>query len=172
MGCPIFRVLCERWVGLCSPGRPPHFAGPWGFFLAGALSFAFCAKGGSGPFSPTRARAYNCHPEEVGPHVFMRTNNEPGPPAGAAFAPVGVGRGICFCFFGCPTRRSCVWVFVFCLPRVPHPSVLRVRFFSRFYDEHPNSLLLLIYASPEGYPTKYVIGRRKKLRFMHPISQR
>jgi hypothetical protein len=32
-GCPILRVLCEGWVGLCSPGRPPHFAGPWGFFL-------------------------------------------------------------------------------------------------------------------------------------------
>jgi hypothetical protein len=26
--------------------------------------------------------------------------------------------------------------------------------------------------SPEGYPTKYVIGSREKLRFMHPISQR
>ena len=56
----------------------------------------------------------------------MRMNDEPGSPAGAAFAPVGVGRGICFCLFGCPTRRSCVWVLVLCLPlscmRVPHPS--------------------------------------------------
>ena len=33
-GCPILRVLCEGWVGLCSSGRPPHFAGPWGFSCA------------------------------------------------------------------------------------------------------------------------------------------
>jgi hypothetical protein len=135
-----------------SPNTPPHpraerfgQSSRGGSWVAGAPSFAFCAKGGSvlcsrvphpsflrvrffssGPCSPPHARTHICHPEEVRPQVFMWMNDEPGSPAGAAFTPVAAGRGICFCFFGCPTRRSCVWVLVFCLPlscmRVPHPS--------------------------------------------------
>jgi len=62
-----------------------------------------------------------------------RANDEPGSSRARValarcekVAPVGVRRGICLCFFRCPTRRSCVWVLVFCLPlcrmRAPHPS--------------------------------------------------
>jgi hypothetical protein len=148
-GVPSGCCFCARWGGakdLLLLFRVPHtpllrvgprflspalpHAGAPSFVPAlragGACALEDVAKRGSLPCSPTRARTHICHPEEVRPHVFMRMNDEPGSPAGAAFAPVGVGRGICFCFFACPTRCSCVWVLVFCLPlscmRVPHPS--------------------------------------------------
>ena len=87
----------------------------------GACELEDVAKDGSLPCSPTCARTHICHHEEVRPQVFMRAN-EPGSPAGAAFAPVGVGRRICLCFFGCPILRVLCegWVGLCSLGRPPH----------------------------------------------------
>jgi hypothetical protein len=122
---PSGRCFCARWGGardLLLLFRVPHtpflrvgprflslallYAGAPSFVPAlragGACALEDVAKGGSVLCSPPRARTQICHPEEVRPHVFMQPNDEPGPPAGAAFAPVGVGEGSASAFSGAP----------------------------------------------------------------------